>query len=454
MYSMISSRIALRPILLALIVSVLAAHDVSAQTARVISFEEAVRIALEDNIRVKQSENSVELQTRQVFQRRMDFLPSLSFSTNGSRGSGFAQDQAGRNIQFTNKNVNGSFSTQVNVFSGFADVAALEQARYDRDASTLNFDRTRQDVVFSVADNFLAYVNATEQVRIQEENLASQQQQLEQIEEFVNVGARPISELYQQQALTAQAELQVLDAQRTAQVNKSLLIQVLQLDPFGEYEFAAPDLEAAPLALQDVNLDELLRSAFAERPDLEAQETQILAAEQGVRIAKSQYWPSVNIGGSYRSNFSPDADGDVFDQLDINRGNSIGFSISYPIFDRFSRGTQVQQAEVQYRNEILELDEIRQQIALQVRQAYLDYELTTKRVAVTETQVLAAEQAVAAAEERYNVGAGTLVELTQARAQYVEAVSSQTQARYDMLFQAKLIDYYVGRLNPTQPRLR
>lgn len=443
-----------RPLLFVLLLTLFAAPGAYAQEVRTISFEEAVRIALDQNTLLRQTENNVELETRQVFQRRMDFLPSLSFFTNGSRGSGFAQDQAGRNIRFSSKNVNGAFSTQLNVFRGFADVASLAQSKHDRDASALTYDRARQEVVFSVADNFLAYVNSVEQVHIHEENLESQRQQLAQIEEFVNVGARPISDLYQQQAATAQAELQVLDAQRTAQLNKTRLIQVLQLDPFGEYEFAAPQLEDLNVMPEAYDLDELLRAAFGERVDLEAQEERILAAREGIRIARSQYWPSVNVSGNYRSNFSPDSQGGVLDQIDVNRGNSVGFSISYPIFDRFSRGTQVQQAEVQYQNEMLELESLQQQVALQVRQAYLDYQMTQKRLEVTGTQVRAAEQSVEAAEERYNVGAGTLLELTQARALYVEAVSNRAQAGYDFLFQGKLVDYYVGRLNPSQPLLQ
>lgn len=424
-----------------------------AQETRTITFEEAVRIALNQNILLRQTQNSVEMQSRLVFQRRMDFLPALSFFTSGSRGSGFTQDQAGRNIQFTNSNVSGALSADLNVFNGFGDVAALEQAEHERDASALTYDRTRQDVVFNVVDNFLAYVNAGEQVRIQEENLESQRQQLEQIQEFVNVGSVPISDLYQQQAIVAEAELQVLNAQSTEQVNKTRVIQVLHLDPFGSYEFVAPELDEATITPEEYQLQQLLEAAFSERADIEAQEERILAAREGIRISKSSFWPSVNLGANYRSNFSPDANGGVFNQLDINRGNSVGFSISYPIFDQFTRGTNVQRAEVTYQNELLELEDIRQQVALQVRQAYLDYELAEKRVAVTEVQVRAAEQAVEAAQERYNVGAGTLVELTQARAQYVRAASGRAQARYDFLFQSKLVDYYVGRLNPTQPLL-
>ena len=422
-----------------------------AQEARTISFEEAVRIALNQNVSLQQVENTVELDARDVFQQRMDFLPDLSFFTSGSRGSGFTQDQAGNNIAFTNQSISGSISTQVNLFRGFGDVASLEEAKYLRDASEYSYDRARQDVVFDVVNSFLLYVNAREQVGIRVEDLESQRQQLAQIEEFVNVGSRPISDLYQQQALTAQAELQVLNAEREAELNKTRVIQVLQLDPFGEYEFVAPDIEEVVFSPESYDLEGLLRAAFEQRADIDAQEERIRAADQGIRIARSSYWPSINLNGAYRSNYSPDFEEKFFNQLDLNRGNSIGFSISYPIFDRFTRGTTVQRAEVQHENAVLDLQNVRQQVALQVRQAYLDYLTNEKRLDVTATQERAAQQAVEAAEERYNVGAGTLLELTQARAQYVEAVSNRVQARYDFLFQGKLVDYYVGRLDPSEP---
>ena len=184
-------------------------------------------------------------------------------------------------------------------------------------------------MAFDVASNFLLYVNGGQLVVIQQENLEAQRQLLAQIEEFVNVGSRPISDLYQQQAATAQSELDVLTAERDAELSKARLIQVLQLDPRDEYEFVAPRYEDVPVIPQDYNLQELFDIAFRSRDDLAAQEARILAAQQGVRLAKSVFWPRVDLGGSYRSNYSPDIDRSFFDQVDGNRGNSLGFNISY-----------------------------------------------------------------------------------------------------------------------------
>ena len=65
-----------------------------------------------------------------------------------------------------------------------------------------------------------------------------------------------------------------------------------------------------------------------------------------------------------------------------------------------------------------------------------------------EAQQRAATLALQTSQERYEVGAATLVELTQARAVQVQAASALVSARYNLLFQRTLMDYYVGDLDP------
>jgi len=77
-------------------------------------------------------------------------------------------------------------------------------------------------------------------VQVQKENLAALRQQLQQVREFVEVGTRPRSDLYQQQAEVAQAELDLLNARQQYDLGRTQLIETLQLDPFGAYGFQAP----------------------------------------------------------------------------------------------------------------------------------------------------------------------------------------------------------------------
>src|SRR5690606_41204012 len=111
----------------------------------------------------------------------------------------------------------------------------------------------------------------------------------------------------------------------------------------------------------------------------------------------------------------------------------------------------VQRAEVSRNNARLAHESARQEVAVQVRQARLDMISAQKSMEVTATQERAAQQALEVEEERYAVGVGTLVELSLARAEYVRAASGRVTAKYDYIFQTKLIDYYLGVLDPREP---
>jgi len=319
--------------------------------------------------------------------------------------------------------------------------------------SELDLERTRQDVVFSVVSQYLDLILSQENLTIQEENLEAQQQQLEQTEEFVRVGTQPRSDLFQQEAQVANAELQVLQAERQFQINQVQLVRTLQLDPFQDYEFEIMSLDEDDLVLQEYDLRELLQQSFNRRPDLRSQQRSIAAAEQGVQEARSGYFPSLNLSASTSGNFTDQLEGFSFsDQVfDQRRTETLGFNLSIPVFNRLQTRNQVQQAKVQRENARIALEGTRQNVAIQVREAYLDYVNAQKRLDVTAVQERAAERALEATQERYNVGSATLVELSQAQADFVSAASDRVQARYELVFQQRLIDYYVGVLNPSQP---
>ena len=90
-------------------------------------------------------------------------------------------------------------------------------------------------------------------------------------------------------------------------------------------------------------------------------------------------------------------------------------------------------------------------MAIEVCQAYLDYQTAVKRLEVTQKGLQASDQALQVEQERYNVGASTLVELTQARSRFVDSASQRAQAVFQFHFQHRVIEYYLGTLDPGQP---
>jgi outer membrane protein len=223
---------------------------------------------------------------------------------------------------------------------------------------------------------------------------------------------------------------------------------------------------------------------------VEAFERSVEASRQGVRVAQSGYWPSLSLSFGYGSDWSsearqpipgtgseprvititPDDGGEpvtfpvpgtgsdpefmkpsLMDQLNLRRGGSVRLSLSYPLFDRLQTRTNVQQAETQLLNAQYDLQEQRQLVALQVRQAVLDHRSARSSLAAAEERLQAASEARDAARRRYELGAATFVEVAQAESGYVAARSARVRAGYDVILTRKLIDYYTGSLEPDAP---
>ncbi|MFB6231696.1 MAG: TolC family protein [Salinibacter sp.] len=440
-------------------------HAQQSRDTTQITFDEAVRTALDQNTNVKRAQAQARQSNVEVRAEWMDFAPDLSLSTDLSR-------RVGRNFS----QVTGSFTTQstdrfgltgrssVTLFNGFENVSSLQQAQQQATADKTNLKRTRREVAFTVMDQFISLVESREIVRVRREQVQAQRKRLRQIREFVDAGSRPKSDEFTAEADLAEAEQQLLQAKREREVAKTQLIQTLQLNPRQAYDFQVPDLEEATLGAAQYDLSALINEAFRKRLDLKVAQAERRAAQQGIRSAKASYYPSLSISGRYGTDWSsrgrlPDPDGQGFispgftEQLDNNRGGGISLSLNIPIFNRLQRSTQVEQAQVRAQNAKYQLQDKRQQVALQVRQSYLDYKNAVQQLEAANKRLRAAKRARTAAQERYQLGSADIVELQNAIRDYVDAASQQVRARYQLILQQKRIDYNVGRLSPSEPLL-
>jgi outer membrane protein len=419
---------------------VVGAGGVMGQGVQAITFDEAVSIALRQSSAIARSDNSRTLNELAVTDAKMSFLPDLQLSTSGS------QEMQSSGIGGAAHSMNARLSTSVTVFNGFANIANLRSARLEAEAGSMDAERTRQDVVFEVISGYLTLIEAREQTLVAEDNLAAQIAREGELDILVNRGSRPIADLYQQRASVAAARSTLVEAERSRELAEVALIQALRLDAAGEYEFEAPAIVDAD---RDAVLDvaTLVAQAMQRRPDLAALSARTEVAQQGVREASASRLPAVSLSAGYGANYSSTADLGFSSQFDQSRGGSVSLSVSVPLFDGLSTGRSIERAGVQVDNAQLALEDQRQQVALEVRRAVLDRTSAVARLQAADAQVEAAQQALTATEARYDAGVATLFEVSQARASFVDAASAQVRARYTLVFQDRVLDYYTGTMN-------
>ena len=425
---------------------------------RIITIDDAIAIALENNYALKQAKNELDLADDLIFSEKADFLPSVSASMNGSRTTGqqFIFDRFSEGldpfVDISSQSISGGMNASINLFTGFTNILTLKSSQSNKESREQQYERAKELVIFNTATRYLQVLLDKELLAIAKQNLETSTTQLEQVQAQVELGARPMVDLFNQEAQVANDELVVTQRENTQSLNSLLLIRQLEIDPLGSYDFVVPDLTLNDLPWVDFNLKTLVDEALSIRSYILSAEASILSLRYQTQVTKNSLLPTLRASASVSSRYSDQYSiagsevsfSDQFFDQQVNR--SLGLSFSVPLFNNWNRMYSIQSSQVQLKNAELNLDNSKMQVIQEVTQAYNDYSSYVKQLDASEKSLVASERAFQTQQERYNLGASTLIELTQAQSAFVSAQSSYTQALYNLIFQEKLVDFYLGKL--------
>jgi outer membrane protein len=426
-----------------------------------ITIEKAVELALENNVQYKQAKNNIINNKESILQAKGNFLPNLNGNFGGGSSSGFQFNNAtGEFDDFIINSLSGGLSAGINVFNGFRNIETLRQAESSNVSAEKRLERLKEQVIFDTATSYLTILLNRNLVEISEENLKASQEQLSLVLEQVKVGARPIVDQYNQESVVATNELDLIRRTNELNISQLRLVRSLQLDPLKKYSFAQPGVNITNMTPKSYNLSDLYDMAMQNRSDLEAQLADIEASKNAINIAKSGLYPTISASANLSSRYNDQTRAfelingtpervkvdfnDQFFTRNVQRSGNV--SLRIPIFNNFSVRRNIESAKVQFKNAQIQLKDQKLGVMVEVQQALNDYNALVKEFETNDKALLASKQNFEITRERYNVGASTLIELTQANAQYVNAQSNSVRTVYNLIFQEKVLDFFVGRL--------
>ena len=153
--------------------------------------------------------------------------------------------------------------------------------------------------------------------------------------------------------------------------------------------------------------------------------------------------PKISLSAEIDSNYnSKKADG-FGSQLKDN-GGIVALSITLPLFDKWKTRYEETQARINLNKEQIAQEKLSRLIGVEVEKALQAFRIAAKQFEVAQSQTRYAQQALAASEERCNVGAANIVELSAARKRAIQARYDQIKALYDLLLQRVAIAFYLG----------
>ena len=426
-----------------------------AQQLQTLSLKQAVDLALENNVTVIQSRNTVEAAQSRVLAAYGNYLPTLSASSSWNRTQ---NDQAGTYTTNTfggtlslpaSFSVTNNFSTRLDLsyvlFDGFGREAGFNAAKSSASSSEDKSLRTRQTITNLVENTYLNVLRREQLVKVSEENLKRDKRQLERISESNKVGAVALADVYRQQTQVASDELGLINAQNDYDKAKADLVALIGLDMGVDYQFSDPTIstsidqsELESAQQKYMNLSEMSQRALAARPDYVAAKHDLNAAESGVTEARSGYFPTVSASAGYGMS------NNELSRITDNKNLSWGVSPRWNIFDAFRTNQVLQSAVASKKTAEASLSQAERDIAVQVKKAQLDLDAARKQVEVSQRGLLSATEDRKIAEERYSLGAGTLLDLLTANAGLVNAQANTINAAYNYIIAKRNLEYVIG----------
>jgi outer membrane protein len=218
----------------------------------------------------------------------------------------------------------------------------------------------------------------------------------------------------------AQAQLLLLDAQNNVNAAQASLSAVLGFQSLQNFQLAE---DTSSLAEPPANVDGLISSAFAVRPEILALEFQLESAQRFQKAERDLLFPNVEALGVV-------GDTPVRNPIISSWYGAVGVNVDIPVFNGFLYTARAHEASLRAQAAQEKLRDLRDRIAQDVRTAWLNARTAYDRLKVTQQLLDQANLSLKLAQSRYNLGLGSIVELSQAQLQQTQAQIGNVQAGY------------------------
>ena len=445
------------------------------------SLQKCVDYALENNLDVRQAELNVQNSQTGVMQSKSQFLPSVNASA--YYGYNFGQRIDPFTNKFAQSTVNtGNFNLNMNwtLFSGLQNLNQLTQSQYDEKSSDFAYKNVQYLTSLAVTTSFLQILFNQESLSVAKKQMEITTLQVDRTKKLVDAGSAPQGSLYDIEAQFAREELAMVDADNQLILSYLSLKQLLRLPgDFNMMVEAPPVIDSASLALP-TSLDMVIQTAYDTYPSIKSNEYALLSAEKQISLSNSAMIPRLSMSGSLGTGYSGNAT-DVIgstltgtqpigfvesnpsdivvtptystetrtqnfgDQVTNNFNQSLGLSLSIPIFNKMNNRSQVNRAKVNYSIQESSLEKEKQKVRQDIEQAYTAASAAFKKFKSTEKGLISLNEAFNYAQKRFDVGMINAVDYNVAKTNLYRAQSDLVKAKFDYIFRMKILDFYQGK---------
>lgn len=403
----------------------------SLYAAESLSLDEALATAVKNHPQImeaKENLNGAEARTGLAIS---NYYPQISIAADWNRGRSYLTALQG--IKTTEVNTEALYLKQT-IYDFGRTSGAVDAARGNRDAADKTLTITRQDLKLRVRSAFYLLLATEKQLAAVRETVKARAQVHLQALEFFNQGIRSKVDVARAESNLYTANTALIRAENNREIARMELANAMGMATLGERNPAEP----APVTLAPLpERSRLQQEAIRNRAELQLLSNLNSAASASLKTARGSYMPilfgTASVGYADRE-FPPS--GNVW---------AVGLNLTMPLFSGFASAWQVREATANISAIEARQNNLKLQIIKEAEAAWLGGSEAAARMASTEKEVAAADENRALAEGRYHEGVGSIIEVTDAQSQALDARTSHIQAMYDYYTTMARIERAVGK---------
>jgi outer membrane protein len=400
-----------------------------------LTLEQAIQLALERNFDLRKSQYQALSSGQDLITARAEILPKLDFNAsvseirlNGQQYSGGVPIPGATTTNYSTLFA-GNVRLQQLVFDGGKWWNNLAAADLNLASSEASVDEQRLTTLYTVEQKFYELVRAQRQLKVLGDAAVRSRDQADFTQRLFEGGRATQADVYAARANRDNDEINRLGQEAKVELARQDLAVTIGADP------AEPLAIAEPAAMQQdpsapPSPVEAVQKALAQRPSLKAFALAAEAQRKSAAAAAGDYWPSLEIGGTYSRN-NPEFS--VFADPMFNKNSQLTGSVSltWHVFNGFATKAAVEKARINVLLAENDLINGRRGVASDVEKAIAQLAVARQQVRIAAQSEQTAGENLRLARTRQQVGVGTQLEVRDAELKLTQSELARANALVD-----------------------
>ncbi len=419
---------------------------------KVWTLEDCINYAMQENISLKQSRLSEKNAEIDMKTAKNALFPNLSFSTSHNLINRPYQESSstvsGTEILYSDNNTsytgNYGLNAYWDLYTGGRNRKSIKQEDINMKIASLDFKATANNILESIAQVYVQILFADESVKVNENTLEVSRAQCARGKELLDAGSISMADYAQLQAQVSNDNYQLVTARATLQDYRLQLKQLLEIEGPEEMSVYLPEIDDAVVLSPLPDKEVVYQNAMGIRPEIESGRLSVSASELDVKIARSAYIPSLTLSAGIGTSHTSGTDFSFGEQVKNGWNNSIGLTLSVPIFNNRQTKSAVEKAELQLESTRLDLVETGKELYRTIENLWLDAYSAQQQYLAAEEQVRSAQTSFDLTSEQFNLGMKNTVELLTEKNNLLSAQQQLLQAKYMAVLNIQMLRFYQG----------